>query len=74
MIKHLIAAIFFVTVFACNKDKDPVDEPGITLPQYLLKTITWDNGVTSNSSYTDSILQQIDYAFQLEWHNAYGIV
>jgi hypothetical protein len=61
---HFLLFIVVTLLSACDKDK-PVDEPQNNLPQYLLKTITWDNGLTATSSYnSDSTLQGIDVAFQ----------
>jgi hypothetical protein len=65
MIKRLLPYIFLITLVACDKDKDPVETK---LPGNLLKTITWDFGLSSNSVYTDSLLQRIDF----KWENSVG--
>jgi hypothetical protein len=64
MIKRFLPYLFLITLFACKKDNDPINEPDLALPQFLLKTITWDIGITSTSFYTDSLLQHVTSVFQ----------
>ncbi|WP_207513139.1 hypothetical protein [Longitalea luteola] len=68
MTKPLLPLLLLTTLVklftACDKD-DKIDEPGIDVPQYYLKTITWSNGLTGNFVYhPDSSLQRIDYTYQ----------
>ncbi|MBO9204658.1 MULTISPECIES: hypothetical protein [Niastella] len=49
---------------ACDKD-DKIDEPEIVIPQFHIKSITWNYGLTGNFVYNaDSSLKQIDYTYQ----------
>jgi hypothetical protein len=58
MIKYFATAVIFMGAIACKKDKDP------DITNNLLKSITWDNGMTAHFTYTDNHLQHIEYTFQ----------
>ncbi len=58
----LFYAVIFIT--GCDKDDPPVKDPEIIIPNYLLKTIEWDNGMNAEFSYNDSLLANINYSFQ----------
>jgi hypothetical protein len=54
-----------LTVFsACKKDNDAPKDPENEIPQYQLKSIAWNNGLSGNFVYNDNTLQSIDYTYQ----------
>lgn len=58
----LSSALIFTT--GCDKDDPPGKDPEIIVPNYLLKSIEWDNGMKAEFSYNDSLLADINYQFQ----------
>lgn len=68
MTKHALSRLLFISLAllcACKKDNDPPKEPEDNVPQYQLRSITWDNGLKGDFVYnTENNLQQIDYVFQ----------
>lgn len=54
-----------ITLFAaCKKDNDPHKDPQEDVPQYKLKSIVWNNGLTGDFVYAGDNLQQIDYTYK----------
>ena len=68
MTKHALSRLFFISLAlfcACKKDNDQPKDPEDNVPQYQLKSITWDNGLKGDFIYNAANnLQQIDYVFQ----------
>lgn len=64
LLPFLLLMSLVIVSGACSKE-NPEEKPEVKLPQYLLKTIAWDYGLTANLSYNqDSTLSNIDYSFQ----------
>jgi hypothetical protein len=54
-----------ITLFAaCKKDNDPPTDPEKEIPQYQLKSIAWNNGLTGDFVYAGNTLQSIDYTYK----------
>lgn len=61
---HYALLTSLIITGACNKD-NPTENPSNNPPDYLLKSISWSNGMTAHLSYhADSSLKNIDYTFQ----------
>ncbi|OQP59386.1 hypothetical protein [Niastella populi] len=57
----LVSLIAFA---ACKKDNDPPTDPQENVPQYQLKSIAWNNGLTGDFVYAGNTLQSIDYTYK----------
>jgi len=68
MTKHALSRLLFISLAlfcACKKDNDAPKDAEDNVPQYQLKTITWDNGLKGEFVYNnENNLQHIDYTFQ----------
>lgn len=68
MTKHALSRLLFISIAlfcACKKDNEAPKDPEENVPQYQLKTITWDNGLKGEFVYNnENNLQHIDYTFQ----------
>lgn len=67
MTKHALSRLFFISLAllcACKKDNDPPKDPEDKVPQYQLRSITWNNGLKGEFVYnSESNLQHIEYTF-----------
>jgi hypothetical protein len=67
MTRKAFSRLFFISLAllcACKKDNDSPKDPEDKVPQYQLKSITWDNGLKGDFVYNcENNLQQIDYTF-----------
>jgi hypothetical protein len=67
MTKHALSRLFFISLAllcACKKDNDRPKYPEDNVPQYQLRSITWNNGLKGEFVYnSESNLQHIDYTF-----------
>jgi hypothetical protein len=68
MTTHALSRLLLISLtlfYACDKDNDPCNDQPDNVPEYQLKSITWDYGLTGNFVYnSNDNLQQIDYTFQ----------
>lgn len=64
LLKAMILFYVLISVTGCDKDDPPGKDHEIIVPNYLLKTIEWENGMKAEFSYNDSLIADINYQFQ----------
>lgn len=64
LLKATILLYVLVFVTGCDKDDPAGEDPETIIPNYLLRSIEWDNGLKAAFLYNDSLLTDINYQFQ----------